>query len=218
MYLKAIMLSNICLSDGVSLDSAMLADRTSPTSTISTWVIVNQARPHEASWKLWRRACSLWSIKNQLYHPLGDWMCPANLLHCKWPVYCEHNTSDLYVHNLTGFTRCIATDPIRYSPISDGFWTPTSTSLPIPARVMIQGDTWFPLLPPSQPSKLSLNPPATFQQFLNQLDSWETQLFLELHMEVDCYECLHLVNSQALEERVIQLLMVSDGLDDSGCL
>lgn len=90
-------MSDICLADGVTLDPDMLLGTPSPTSSTSSWVTINQARPHEASWKLWRKACSLWSSQHKLYHPLGDWLYPANQLRRSWPIHYDLLTGDLFV-------------------------------------------------------------------------------------------------------------------------
>jgi hypothetical protein len=66
------------------------------------------------------------------------------------------------------------------------------------------------------------NLPATSQQFLAQLDPWETQLFPELHMTVDCYEFLDLVNSQQKDDTDNTIMhlptTVSNGSNDSGSM
>jgi hypothetical protein len=122
---------------------------------------------------------------------------------------------------ITGYTRCIAINPIHYSPVSDGPWKPTSTSYPVPAQQSIQGGAWIPLLlaPPSMSTVYY--PPATFHQFLAQFEPWETQLFPELHMAVDCYKFLDLVNSQQIDDTdntAMHLITVSKGSNDSGSM
>jgi hypothetical protein len=54
LYLQAITFANICLSDGKLLDSDMLNGTLGSDSSTSSWVHINQARPHELSWQLWR--------------------------------------------------------------------------------------------------------------------------------------------------------------------
>jgi hypothetical protein len=62
------------------------------------------------------------------------------------------------------------------------------------------------------------NQPVTIPVNLQSLDPWESQLFLELLMEVDCYEFIQMVNTQSISEAAIQLIMVSKGSDDSGSM
>jgi hypothetical protein len=54
MYLQVIMLSDICLADGALLDKEMLlGELDMRRSSTTSWIQINQARPHETSWKLW---------------------------------------------------------------------------------------------------------------------------------------------------------------------
>jgi hypothetical protein len=50
------------------------------------------------------------------------------------------------------------------------------------------------------------------------LAPWEYHLLSELTMEVDCYDFVHLVNTQFETKDKVQLISVSDGSDDSGSM
>ena len=220
LHLQAITVADLCLADGVSLDPALLAGRPSDTSSISKWIHVNQARPSDKCWRLWHQACNLWSIKAQLHFPLGKWLLPGNKLRREWPFYYEQHTGELFVRQPTGYHRCLAIDDLRFSPISHLPWQPTDTSVPVHARPTIQGEEWIPHIPPTGLPRV--NPPptiaATFSEFLLALPFWETELFSDLIMHVDCYELLRQVDHQAARRTDIQLLTMSDGSDISGAM
>lgn len=217
LYLHAVKVSDLCLADGVTMDPTMLAGSPGLESSVSTWVHVTQARPNESSWRLWRRACAMWSQHGKLYHPLGAWK-PSTRLRCKWPFYHDHSDGFIYVHQISGFLRCVSIDPIRFAPVSSMEWEPTITSIPIHARLTIQGEAWIPIIPP----RLNRIPhpvvSATFPEFLETLDEWETELFAHLTMDVDCYTLAGLVNAQHSAEDTIQLLTMSDGSDEAGAM
>ncbi len=86
------------------------------------------------------------------------------------------------------------------------------------AGLTIQGTAWIPTIPVLPVSIKSNEVASTFTEFIETFDVWERELFSDLHMEVDCYEFLSLVESQILEESAIQLLTVSDGSNDSGAM
>jgi hypothetical protein len=111
LYLQAVTLSDLCLADGVSLDPAMLRGHPDTNSSTSIWIHITQARPNEASWTLWKRACTLWSCNNRLYHPLGDWK-PTPSLCRQWPYYYDSADGALYVWQSKGFLKCVSSDPI----------------------------------------------------------------------------------------------------------
>ena len=133
LYLQAITMADICLADGVSLDKSMLAGNPSPTSSVSHWIHINQGRPDESSWRLWREACSHWSYQNQLHFHLGPWIKPGNTLCRTWPHYYDFQDGDFYIRQDEGFTRCVAIDSIRFHPVSHIAYHPTAPSSPVQA-------------------------------------------------------------------------------------
>jgi hypothetical protein len=151
-------------------------------------------------------------------NPLGRWLHPANELRRKWPTYYDHDTGDLYVWQDKNFARCVPTDAIQFSPISDVDWNPSPTSTPVYACQAIYGNEWIPLIPAPTPIPLLMTPPETFQEFIDTLDLWEQELFPELSMTVDCYEFLQIVNEQELDKTATCLITVSDGSDNDGSM
>jgi hypothetical protein len=57
-----------------------------------------------------------------------------------------------------------------------------------------------------------------FQEYLLALAEWETELFSELVMHVDCYELIRLVETTPLCNTAIHLLTATNGLDDAGVM
>jgi hypothetical protein len=113
----------------------------------------------------------------------------------------------------------VALDPIRFSPISQIDWQPTKTSVPVHARATINGDAWIPLIPPSiTPLDKPPQTAASFSEYLSSLDTWETELFDDLTMHVDCYELIRLVETQMTQTTQVQLITVSDGFDNAGAM
>jgi hypothetical protein len=51
MYLQAITLSDLALANGYTLGPDMLLGRPGPRSSTSSWIHINQAHPHEASFE-----------------------------------------------------------------------------------------------------------------------------------------------------------------------
>jgi hypothetical protein len=218
MHLQAVTLSDLCLADGSSLDQSMLSGVPSSTSSTTQWIQINQAKPHEASWKLWRKVCTIWSPDICLREPLGDWLYPASSLRCQWPAYYDHTSGDLYIRTTAGHTRCGAIDPIWVFPISESSWQPTPHSTPVHARCTLQDDAWIPIISPSISPPVPAEIHGTFSDYLSHLEPWELELFVDLSMEVDCYNFIDLVNSQILADNAIQLLTLSNGSDDSGSM
>jgi hypothetical protein len=147
MYLQAITMSDIVLADGVTLDQDMLLGNPGTHSSTSSWLHINQARPHQPSWAIWRKAVSHWSLHGQLYHPLGTWLYSAPQLRRRWPHYYDHDTGTLYIRNEDAFIRCVSSGSTRFTPISTISWTPTPTSTPVSARLRFLASHGFLLSP-----------------------------------------------------------------------
>jgi hypothetical protein len=220
MFLQVVTMADLCLVDGVSLDPAFLSGNLAPTSSTSQWIHINQGRPSEPCWRLWRQACSLWSHKSQLHFPLGPWKLPGDQLRRSWPYYYDRAQGDLYVRQLFGYQRCVAIDSVQFSPISQIDWKPTPTSIPVHARLTLKGDVWIPLIsfPSVDPPNSVLPIASTFSEFLQSLEQWEKELFADLTMHADCYELISLVEAQQTRTTQVQLITVSDGSDDTGAM
>jgi hypothetical protein len=61
LSLQAITISDLTQANGEVLDPSNLAGAPSLQSSMTMWVPINQERPSETGWKLWRRANLLWS-------------------------------------------------------------------------------------------------------------------------------------------------------------
>jgi hypothetical protein len=219
MYLQAVTVADLCLPDGVSLDPSFLTGNPTSTSSTSKWIHINQARPSEPCWRLWRRACAMWSHKSQLHFPLGPWTQPDDQLRRSWPHYYDRANGEFYIRNLSGYKRCVSIDPVRFSPISQLDWQPTPTSIPVHARMSLNGVHWIPIIPYVVPILPTPPPIATsFSDFISFLDEWETELFADLTMNVDCYEFIRLVETQKVRNTHGQLITVSDGSDNAGAM
>jgi hypothetical protein len=222
MYLQVITMSDLTLVDGVTLDPNFLTGKPGPTSSTSKWIHINQARPSEPCWRLWRRACAGWSLNSKLYFPLGTWTVPCDRLRRSWPYYYDTANGELYVRQDNRYQRCVASDPIRFIPVSLIEWQPTASSIPIHARLTIQKTAWISLLPEALylpvPRAHVTTTSGTFTEYLSSLDEWETELFVDLTLHYDCYDIIRLIETQRIRTSEVQLLTVSDGSDDSGSM
>ena len=99
MYLQAVTLSDITNATGDRLDMHMLhGNRDHINSSTTTWHHINQQRPHDESWDLWRAANKLWSDGDgYLYQPLTTWLSPTSKQRRQWPTYAPDAAHRLYV-------------------------------------------------------------------------------------------------------------------------
>jgi hypothetical protein len=74
LFLQAVTLADITMSNNSHLDNSKLCGNPSLYSSTTQYVPVHQERPSETEWKLWKKANKLWSDANgRLYQPLGTW-------------------------------------------------------------------------------------------------------------------------------------------------
>ena len=79
LFLQAVTISDITTTSGNCLDPVKLTGSPSITSSLTRWHTINQDRPSESEWSLWRRANRIWSHGNgTLIQPLGRWILPIH--------------------------------------------------------------------------------------------------------------------------------------------
>ena len=94
-----------CCSGGCALDKAKLAGKPSLMSSTSQGVQINQSRPSEIDWKLWRRANTLWStLGGHLRQPLGPWLLPIKQQRQRHAAYWANFV--LWVRIGDSFVQC----------------------------------------------------------------------------------------------------------------
>jgi hypothetical protein len=220
MFVQAITILDLCLANGTHADEDLLTGDPSTTSSVSTLLHYNQAKPSKAAWKTWKLLMNLWFYSNgELKKPLGPWLTTGLQLRRSWNAYYDHRSRFLYIRSGATFNQLERATDLKddsdevfsYSVSSE--WTPNEHSLPV--DVYCCGpDMWtlshqLPPLPPTTPPCF----PATFQDYLHALPPWELILFESLEMHRDCYQILELINQfQSNDPDVkIHLLSVSDG-------
>ena len=104
-------------TSGKHLDAGKLHGTPSLTSSSSKWMAVNQDKPSEMEWSLWRRANSLWSRGDgTLRQPLGDWLQDLSRRRIHHFAYKEQN--NLYVRTQYGYIKCRSSHPNKFRETS----------------------------------------------------------------------------------------------------
>jgi hypothetical protein len=88
LYLNVVTLADITKPNGFDLDPCLLEGNVSLYSSSTRWHTVNQDRPSEKEWRLWRVANAIWSnSQGRLYLPLGAWLFPPSDLRFQFFAY-----------------------------------------------------------------------------------------------------------------------------------
>jgi hypothetical protein len=108
MYLQVVMMSDICLTEGITLDPDLLADNLSDTSSKSRWIHITQARPDEPSWRLWCQAPILVNTISYTFLLVNGSNQVTNfvencltILTIKWLTCMSNNSSVTFAHRTT---------------------------------------------------------------------------------------------------------------------
>ena len=199
LYLLAVTLSDISKPNGCELGSCLLQGRPSLYSSRTRWHTVNQDRPSETEWKLWKSANRLWSDHDgRLLQPLGAWIHP--LEKCRYQHFAYTFKRSLYIlTDRSEYNVYRHTANNRYRP-SSTMKTRTYAQLPELARpsevVVDKQDYWRLHGIPSPTRRPPIVPPsatATFDLFIGTLEPWEEELLRHTTSQVDpCSLCLEL--------------------------
>jgi hypothetical protein len=101
LYLNAVTLSDITKPNGLEVDPCILTGHQSLCGGITRWHTVNQEKPSNKEWQLWRIASTLWSDSDgRLHLPLGAWLLPLPDLRVQFFAYTYRRS--LYTRTETG--------------------------------------------------------------------------------------------------------------------
>jgi hypothetical protein len=158
------------------------------------WYHVHQKRPGPTAWIQWRRACRLFSTRNEqvLHRRLGDWTVPAKDIRRHWPFWLNRHTNLLYRQNVD-------------QDICEANLTLPAAAVPV--DVTVHQHTWS-VAPHYIQWQLPIAPEAPAMESISdigaQLPEWEQLLFQELEILVPDAELL-----AALEQE--NVVIGSDG-------
>ena len=154
MYLQVHTGSDITNANGVSLDVGMRAGHHHLMSSRTLRHHVNQAKPSEKTWLLWRKANRLWAEDGEtLNQPLGRWLHTPSALSRAWPAYRDENL--LYVRNggdYISFQQMSTEEYEQFEPVDEL----PSESVPVS---IIPTDGGFRVQQPTLPQFTPLRPP-----------------------------------------------------------
>ncbi|KAI2500300.1 hypothetical protein MHU86_14180 [Fragilaria crotonensis] len=188
LYLQAQTISDLATISGESSDTSKTFGKLSNDSSITRGVHINQQRPSEPEWRLWRKANRLWSDENGvLTQPLGPWLCPMKQQRQQHHAYCHKRT--LWIrHNNDNYLQCKLTggdDRVyRCTGIMQSWHEILDESVPVvvahvyPNRWRVEMKARITSLP------RSINP-ATFDQYIETLEPWEVELLSHVELSED---------------------------------
>ena len=97
LYLQAVTISDLSLPNGTHLDGHMLRGNLHFSSSFSRLLHINQDRPSNHIWNLWRRANRLWSTPNGLLkQKLGKWLLSPHEQRRQWTWYYDSRQHTLW--------------------------------------------------------------------------------------------------------------------------
>jgi hypothetical protein len=168
LYLHVITLSAICTAPGTHFDFEMYYVRIHERSSHTTWHLFTQEHPSEPSWRLWRRACNLFTgAFGQLWTPLGKWHYPVLTLRRRWPCIYSPSTRRYYHWTNTPDNYVTSDTKVPYAwddcPINSH-----------PSKFLVPGSG---VVPPMVVPVLE-----TFSEYINLLPEWEQSALNNIDM------------------------------------
>ena len=214
LYLQAITISDLTTASGHHLDHGMLRGHPSLQSSTTNWHTINQDRPSEDAWRLWKRANLLWSNPvGTLIQPLGPWLFP---IHAQRRQYFAYKHGDnIYIrtadgqyqvlHDLRGTAtfrpRITGVRHYRFSRIP-------VLSVPVDVAPVEDTEKWFVSSPLSsvilRPSPSTQGPFPSFDLFIKHLPAWEYELLRHTKFQAGTQDSIPTVLEQGFR-------VVSDG-------
>jgi hypothetical protein len=184
LYLKVLLISDICTATGDSIDPDMYSGATPKPQRAQK---ANQPSPTSKSWQQWKRLMHILChgrVNMKLRTPLGRWTVPSHELRRQWPFF-YNPINDTLIHledeQYTFHRRMVHDfDKDEESAI------PHDQPLPpevYPVAVIDRPNAWTvpftnlymkPSVPPPLP------PPESFFDLLPEMEPWETHLLVDV--------------------------------------
>ena len=190
LHLGALTIADIATTRGDYLDTDKLRGNSSYSGTCNRWMQINQERPSENEWRLWKKANSLWSFSNgKLFRPLGLWTRAHHLRRISCFAYrIEDNIavrdgdSYLLCHN-RGSSYEATDSRINYDTIP---------SQARPIDVHLQSDTTWTIVSESPTiAPAAVVSPHNFLAHTATLEAWEYDLLRHTELYVDANMTVH---------------------------
>jgi hypothetical protein len=99
LFLHAVTVSDITNASGSRLFPGILQGSTSDIDSATKDHHVYQLKPYPTAWRLWKRACELFSTAGVLHDTLEEWLVPPEKQRRTWPFYFDPATGNL-LHQL----------------------------------------------------------------------------------------------------------------------
>ncbi len=198
LYLQALTLSDISLADGVRLDPYLLRGHNSPKASCTTHHKVNQARPNEASWRIWERANYLWTTKgHRLRQPLGRWTTNLEDQRRSWPAYYDPQNKELLIRQSKSHFLIHPRIHNGFNITADGYTNKLSNQCR-PASALRGPSGWSTrhTVPPlAIMPTMATATTGTFEEYLDLLPEWEQSLLFNTTIHYDLYTLHHVLNT-----------------------
>jgi exonuclease III len=189
LYLQAVTISDVTTTSGLHLDSSKQKGEISLYSSVTQCVRVNQDRPSDASWKLWRRANLLWSDSDgKLILPLGSWLFDNPTQRQRHFAYSFGTRIALRIGAQYQIHKR-RQKKYYFTGVEVSFADLPTTAHPTEVLYHPATDSWAVHKPHSGPYIPPQVPPisATFEEYIQTLQPWEIDLLRHVRMSVDPY-------------------------------
>ena len=182
LYLQAVTISDISDATGQQLDRSKLLGRPNVQSSTTTWIQINQERPSEVEWRLWRKANLLWSnASGALRTQLGQWLESRPQQRQQQFAYLHRNRR-LYIRvGSDQYQICLPTGSpgeYRFHPRVRAYDAVKAMAHPVHVTASAANpDFWqvdpqmHSILPPSPTDRFT-----TFEEFVDTLEPWESNV------------------------------------------
>eukprot|EP00957_Ditylum_brightwellii_P165296 12585232-Ditylum_brightwellii.AAC.1 len=143
---------------------------------------INQECLGKISWRLWRKALSIWTTDNILKQPLGKWYKYGNELDWIWPRYYDFIDGYQYVKASDAFIQYSQNCRYEFVKGESISWSLPESSAPFHVETDNGAISWYGSYCHGVVSELIPPTISTFQSYIDNTDLWEMELLQGVDM------------------------------------
>eukprot|EP00957_Ditylum_brightwellii_P161596 12303386-Ditylum_brightwellii.AAC.1 len=157
-------------------------------SSCAKQIPINQQHPGKVSWRLWRKAMTIWTLGLKLKAPLGKWYTYGDAQEHIWPSYHDFIDGHFHVKALDKYIEYSKNSKNDFITGKYVSWQLTESSAPFYVETTDVSELWYGPYCHGMVGELHKPRISMFDSYIDSLERWEREILSDVDMVYSCHE------------------------------